>query len=208
MLGTSVSGYYGRSKGVCPRLNVLCQPFDAAGPRTRAQRLQRSRRLRALADPYRLQNDRIRPGERQGPGALLEFLEIQNCPSYRPIIVGRHTNRCPGIVDIQQLVRRLGGRQEIHIASERGQDITQAEEITSVNVSNVLNEEKKKQVIALGQLGWALGISAPSPDRISRSVPKYNLASANRTIEYGRETGLVLVSLSIDNQTQRSKSCQ
>ena len=28
--------------------------------------------------------------------------------------------------------------------------------ITSVNVSNVLNEEKKKQVIALGQLGWAL----------------------------------------------------
>jgi transposase len=28
--------------------------------------------------------------------------------------------------------------------------------IASVNVSNVLNEEKKKQVIALGQLGWAL----------------------------------------------------
>src|SRR2546429_2897617 len=28
--------------------------------------------------------------------------------------------------------------------------------IPSVNVSNVLNEEKKKQVIALGQLGWAL----------------------------------------------------
>ena len=28
--------------------------------------------------------------------------------------------------------------------------------IASVNVRNVLNEEKKKQVIALGQLGWAL----------------------------------------------------
>src|SRR5438876_1234528 len=28
--------------------------------------------------------------------------------------------------------------------------------IPSVNVSNVLNEKKKKQVIALGQLGWAL----------------------------------------------------
>ena len=29
-------------------------------------------------------------------------------------------------------------------------------EVPSVDVSNVLNEEKKKQVIALGQLGWAL----------------------------------------------------
>jgi hypothetical protein len=28
--------------------------------------------------------------------------------------------------------------------------------IPSVDVSNVLNEEKKKQVIALGQLGWSL----------------------------------------------------
>jgi hypothetical protein len=28
--------------------------------------------------------------------------------------------------------------------------------ISSVDVSNVLNEEKKKQVIALGQLGWSL----------------------------------------------------
>ena len=29
-------------------------------------------------------------------------------------------------------------------------------EVPSVDVSNVLNEEKKKQVIALGQLGWSL----------------------------------------------------
>src|SRR6202140_1752539 len=34
--------------------------------------------------------------------------------------------------------------------------MTQTRGIASVNVSNVLNEEKKKQVIALGQLGWAL----------------------------------------------------
>jgi len=34
--------------------------------------------------------------------------------------------------------------------------LTQAEEIGSVDVSNVLNEEKKQQVIALGRLGWAL----------------------------------------------------
>lgn len=34
--------------------------------------------------------------------------------------------------------------------------MTQAEEIASVDVSNVLNEEKKNQVIALGRLGWAL----------------------------------------------------
>src|SRR5450631_195005 len=34
--------------------------------------------------------------------------------------------------------------------------MTQTRGIPSVNVSNVLNEEKKKQVIALGQLGWAL----------------------------------------------------
>lgn len=34
--------------------------------------------------------------------------------------------------------------------------MTLTEELPSVNVSNVLNEEKKKQVIALGQLGWAL----------------------------------------------------
>lgn len=34
--------------------------------------------------------------------------------------------------------------------------MTQAEEIGSVDVSNVLNEEKKNQVIALGRLGWAL----------------------------------------------------
>jgi hypothetical protein len=31
-----------------------------------------------------------------------------------------------------------------------------AEELPSVDVSNVLSEEKKKQVIALGQLGWSL----------------------------------------------------
>src|SRR5271165_6169043 len=34
--------------------------------------------------------------------------------------------------------------------------MTRTRGIASVNVSNVLNEEKKKQVIALGQLGWAL----------------------------------------------------
>src|SRR6202140_3974418 len=34
--------------------------------------------------------------------------------------------------------------------------MTRTRGIPSVNVSNVLNEEKKKQVIALGQLGWAL----------------------------------------------------
>ena len=34
--------------------------------------------------------------------------------------------------------------------------MTRAEELLSVNVSNVLSEEKKKQVIALGQLGWSL----------------------------------------------------
>ena len=34
--------------------------------------------------------------------------------------------------------------------------MTRTEELPSVNVSNVLNEEKKKQVIALGQLGWSL----------------------------------------------------
>jgi transposase/rhodanese-related sulfurtransferase len=34
--------------------------------------------------------------------------------------------------------------------------LTRAEELPSVNVSNVLSEEKKKQVIALGQLGWSL----------------------------------------------------
>ncbi len=34
--------------------------------------------------------------------------------------------------------------------------MTQAEEIGPVDVSNVLNEEKKQQVIALGRLGWAL----------------------------------------------------
>ena len=34
--------------------------------------------------------------------------------------------------------------------------MTQAEEIGSVDVSNVLNEEKKQQVIALGRMGWAL----------------------------------------------------
>lgn len=33
---------------------------------------------------------------------------------------------------------------------------TDAREIPSVNVSNVLNEEKKQQVIALGRLGWSL----------------------------------------------------
>ena len=31
-----------------------------------------------------------------------------------------------------------------------------AEGIPSVNVSNVLSEEKKQQVIALGRLGWSL----------------------------------------------------
>src|ERR1035437_9755466 len=34
--------------------------------------------------------------------------------------------------------------------------MTRTRGIPLVNVSNVLNEEKKKQVIALGQLGWAL----------------------------------------------------
>src|ERR1022692_4391008 len=34
--------------------------------------------------------------------------------------------------------------------------MTRTRGIPSVNVSNVLNEEKKKQVIALGQLGWTL----------------------------------------------------
>src|SRR6202049_1801039 len=34
--------------------------------------------------------------------------------------------------------------------------MTRTRGIPPVNVSNVLNEEKKKQVIALGQLGWAL----------------------------------------------------
>src|ERR1022692_2190068 len=34
--------------------------------------------------------------------------------------------------------------------------MTRTRGITSVNVSNVLSEEKKKQVIALGQLGGAL----------------------------------------------------
>src|ERR1700686_426902 len=34
--------------------------------------------------------------------------------------------------------------------------MTRTRGIPSVSVSNVLNEEKKKQVIALGQLGWAL----------------------------------------------------
>ena len=34
--------------------------------------------------------------------------------------------------------------------------MTQAEEIGSVDVSNVLNEEKKQQVLALGRMGWAL----------------------------------------------------
>jgi hypothetical protein len=33
---------------------------------------------------------------------------------------------------------------------------TDAREIPSVDVSNVLNEEKKQQVIALGRLGWSL----------------------------------------------------
>jgi hypothetical protein len=28
--------------------------------------------------------------------------------------------------------------------------------ISSVNVTNILNEEKKQQVIALGRLGWSL----------------------------------------------------
>ena len=34
--------------------------------------------------------------------------------------------------------------------------LNSTEGIPSVNVSNVLNEEKKQQVIALGQLGWSL----------------------------------------------------
>jgi transposase len=34
--------------------------------------------------------------------------------------------------------------------------LTQTEEIGFVNVSNVLSEEKKQQVIALGRMGWAL----------------------------------------------------
>ena len=33
---------------------------------------------------------------------------------------------------------------------------TDEREIPSVDVSNVLNEEKKQQIIALGRLGWSL----------------------------------------------------
>jgi hypothetical protein len=39
---------------------------------------------------------------------------------------------------------------------ENSRDIETGGGIASVNVSNVLSEEKKKQVIALGQLGWSL----------------------------------------------------
>jgi len=38
-------------------------------------------------------------------------------------------------------------------------------------VSNVLNEEKKKQVIALGQLGWALRRIEEAPAFAGRRQP-------------------------------------
>ena len=56
-----------------------------------------------------------------------------------------------------------------------------ARAIPSVNVSNVLNDEKKQQVIALGRLGWSLR-------RIQRSIGVRRETASG----YLREAGIAL----------------
>ena len=40
--------------------------------------------------------------------------------------------------------------------------------ISFLDMSNVLNEEKKQQVIALGRLGWSVGASSDSPVYVAK----------------------------------------
>jgi hypothetical protein len=48
--------------------------------------------------------------------------------------------------------------------------------IGSLGMSNVLSEEKKQQVIALGKLGWPLRRIEQATARIFMNPPRWNLS--------------------------------
>ena len=106
---------------------------------------------------------------------MISFLHRQNISSFRAVdirvsrnVVGLHAfcteQRCyqlsdtvaPGFFSVSKTHRKSTPPFFIYTLSEKTSTLTPAKPLGCVGMSNVLSDEKKQQVIALGKLGWTL----------------------------------------------------